>query len=262
MALLLSMYQKLRLTRERNQLQLKSTQISAKRKRVMKNMSEIQQRYKSIQQNIDNGIKQLKNQYKLWTQNAVLGGAGTFSPSVFDNTGTSGYVIKALSNWATNTQVDDNLYTAKAADIVKVIQSGGTFIKKTDENGQVENGDDGKPIYVASNDPTIQISQEDYNKFATASNLAQQEQTKATYVCNQMQQQYENNLSIFSLQQEAAMEAEQDEMLAPLAYEDTMLELEETEIKTRLEYIKNELEAYTSQLKEDCQNAAPKFGLA
>ena len=59
MALLLSMYQKLRLTRERNQLQLKSTQISAKRKRVMKNMSEIQQRYKSIQQNIDNGIKQL-----------------------------------------------------------------------------------------------------------------------------------------------------------------------------------------------------------
>ncbi len=261
MALLLSMYQKLRLTRERNQLQLELTQISAKRKRVTKNMSEIQKRYKSIQQNIDNGIKQLKNQYKLWTQNAVLGGAGTFSPSVFGNTGTSGYVINALSNWATNTQLDDNLYTDKAADIVKVIQSGGTFTKKV-VDGQEEKDDDGNPIYVASNDNSITISQKDYNKFATASNLAQQEQTKATYVCNQMQQQYENNLSIFSLQQEAAMEAEQDEMLAPLAYEDTMLELEETEIKTRLEYIKNELEAYTSQLKEDCQNAAPKFGLA
>lgn len=261
MALLLSMYQKLRLTRERNQLQLKSTQISAKRKRVTKNMSEIQKRYKSIQQNIDNGIKQLKNQYKLWTQNAVLGGAGTFSPSVFGNTGTSGYVINALSNWATNTQDGDNLYTAKAADIVKVIQSGGTFTKKV-VDGKEEKDANGNPIYVASNDDNITISQEDYNKFATASNLAQQEQTKATYVCNQMQQQYENNLSIFSLQQEAAMEAEQDEMLAPLAYEDTMLELEETEIKTRLEYIKNELEAYTSQLKEDCQNAAPKFGLA
>ena len=261
MALLLSMYQKLRLTRERNQLQLELTQISAKRKRVTKNMSEIQKRYKSIQQNIDNGIKQLKNQYKLWTQNAVLGGAGTFSPSVFGNTGTSGYVINALSNWATNTQVDDNLYTDKAADIVKVIQSGGTFTKKV-VDGKEEKDANGNPIYVASNDNSITISQEDYNKFATASNLAQQEQTKATYVCNQMQQQYENNLSIFSLQQEAAMEAEQDEMLAPLAYEDTMLELEETEIKTRLEYIKNELEAYTSQLKEDCQNAAPKFGLA
>ena len=147
MALLLSMYQKLRLTRERNQLQLKSTQISAKRKRVTKNMSEIQKRYKSIQQNIDNGIKQLKNQYKLWTQNAVLGGAGTFSPSVFGNTGTSGYVINALSNWATNTQVDDNLYTAKAADIVKVIQSGGTFTKKV-VDGKEEKDANGNPIYV------------------------------------------------------------------------------------------------------------------
>ena len=146
MALLLSMYQKLRLTRERNQLQLELTQISAKRKRVTKNMSEIKKRYKSIQQNIDNGIKQLKNQYKLWTQNAVLGGAGTFSPSVFGNTGTSGYVINALSNWATNTQVNDNLYTDKAADIVKVIQSGGTFIKKTDDNGQEEKNDDGRVI--------------------------------------------------------------------------------------------------------------------
>lgn len=261
MALLLSMYQKLRLTRERNQLQLKLTQISAKRKRVTKNMSEIQKRYTSIKQNIDNGIKQLKNQYKLWTQNAVLGGAGTFSPSIFGNTGTSGYVINALSNWATNTQNGDDLYTDKATDIMKVIQSGGTFIKKLD-NGQEQKDTNGNPIYVASNDANIEISQDDYNKFAIASNLAQQEQTKATYVCNQMQQQYENNLSIFSLQQEAAIEAEQDEMLAPLAYEDTMLELEETEIKTRLEYLKNELEAYTSQLKEDCQNAAPKFGLA
>lgn len=261
MALLLSMYQKLRLTRERNQLQLESTQISAKRKRVTKNMSEIQKRYKSIQQNIDNGIKQLKNQYKLWTQNAVLGGAGTFSPSVFGNTGTSGYVINALNNWATNTQDGDNLYTEKATDIMRVIQSGGTFIKKVVDGKEEKDAND-NPIYVASNNDSIVISQDDYNKFATASNLAQQEQAKATNVCNQMQQQYENNLSIFSLQQEAAIEAEQDEMLAPLAYEDTMLELEETEIKTRLEYIKNELEAYTSQLKEDCQNAAPKFGLA
>ena len=261
MALLLSMYQKLRLTRERNQLQLKLTQISAKRKRVTKNMSEIQKRYTSIKQNIDNGIKQLKNQYKLWTQNAVLGGAGTFSPSIFGNTGTSGYVINALSNWATNTKDGDSLYTDNAANIMKVIQSGGTFIKKLD-NGQEQTDASGNPIYVASNDASIEISQDDYNKFATASNLAQQEQTKATYVCNQMQQQYENNLSIFSLQQEAAIEAEQDEMLAPLAYEDTMLELEETEIKTRLEYLKNEIAAYDSQLKEDCQNAAPKFGLA
>lgn len=261
MALLLSMYQKLRLTRERNQLQLKLTQISAKRKRVTKNMSEIQKRYTSIKQNIDNGIKQLKNQYKLWTQNAVLGGAGTFSPSIFGNTGTSGYVINALSNWATNTKEGDNLYTGNAANIMKVIQSGGTFIKKLD-NGQEQKDTNSNPIYVASNDAGIEISQDDYNKFATASNLAQQEQTKATYVCNQMQQQYENNLSIFSLQQEAAIEAEQDEMLAPLAYEDTMLELEETEIKTRLEYLKNEIAAYDSQLKEDCQNAAPKFGLA
>ena len=61
MALLLAMYQKLRLIRERNQLTLEMTQTSSKLTRIEKNIERTQKYYTSLFQQIDSQAKLLQS---------------------------------------------------------------------------------------------------------------------------------------------------------------------------------------------------------
>ena len=73
--------------------------------------------------------------------------------------------------------------------------------------------------------------------------------------------QYESNVSIWLDAQKAALEAEQDAMLEPLNYEETMLELEKEQKDTRLQRINEEIETYKQLVSQEVKNTTPTFGL-
>ena len=74
-------------------------------------------------------------------------------------------------------------------------------------------------------------------------------------------QQYGNNVSIWLEAQKAQLEAEQDAVLEPLNYEETMMELEKTQAETRLQRINAQIQSYDQLVSQEAQNSAPKFGL-
>lgn len=261
MALLLSMYQKMRLTRKISQLTLRKTRVDSKRERITKNISNVQKRYASITQNIKNYANQLKNQYKQWTQNSIFG-ASTFNPTNFGNTGTTGYVLRAFDNWAANTTAGDNLYSANAQAMVEVMKKGGTFNPLIGDDKKPVLDANGKQQYVASNDPNVVISQEDYNTLNSVNYCAQQEQAQASYQCQTAQQNYENNVSIWETQALANIDAEENNALDPMHYEDQMLELESQEIEAMMAVYKAQLDTYKQDLAESAKDSSPKFGLA
>jgi hypothetical protein len=73
--------------------------------------------------------------------------------------------------------------------------------------------------------------------------------------------QYGNNVSIWLEAQKAQLEAEQDAALDPLSYEETMMELEKTQIEARLERIKQQEQSYSQLVSDEAKNSAPTFGL-
>jgi hypothetical protein len=91
--------------------------------------------------------------------------------------------------------------------------------------------------------------------------IAQMQQQQAQMWAGNMNTQYQQNVSIWLDARKAEIEAEQDAVLEPLKYQETMWELEKTNADTKLDRIKQELETYNNLCKEEIQNSAPKFGL-
>jgi hypothetical protein len=129
------------------------------------------------------------------------------------------------------------------------MQNGG-FIKKKDESGNV------------IQDEYANYSKEQVAAFNYALQMGQTQQQQAQWQCNQMSQQYDNNISIWLENQKAQLEEEQDEALEPLNMEDTMLDLEKEQIDARLTQINAEIESYTQLASQEAKNSAPTFGLA
>ena len=90
---------------------------------------------------------------------------------------------------------------------------------------------------------------------------AQQNQSQANMMCQQMSQNYQNNVSIWLEAAKEQLEAEQDAALAPLEMEQTDMELEKESVETQLAYAKERLQSIEQACNEETKNAAPKFGL-
>lgn len=106
-----------------------------------------------------------------------------------------------------------------------------------------------------------QFTQDEVTAFKMAMQAAQQNQSQANMMCQQMSQNYQNNVSIWLEAAKEQLEAEQDAALAPLEKEQTDMELEKESVETQLAYAKERLQSIEQACSEETKNAAPKFGL-
>ena len=77
----------------------------------------------------------------------------------------------------------------------------------------------------------------------------------------QMQQMYQNRVSIWLEQAEAQLEAEQDAMLAPLEEQETEWDMEAQACETQLADARARLDGIKQALSEGIKDSAPTFGL-
>ena len=284
MALLLAMYQKMRLIREKNQVTLDLTKYSSKLDRVTKNIERVQKRYTSLFAQLDQKAKMMQSNATLYFQNMT--GLGTNSVNPYNYTGSNQFVYQTMQsilqngyNYSLGTTDSDNkpeygtynFSMEKFATMWAHYQQNGKFVPKT------EKGADDKYTEVKIKYSDIGITDDnwkdkecydyegfnamDVQAFTAAMQQAQMQQQQAQMWVQNANQQYGNNVSIWLEAQKAQLEAEQDAALEPLNYQETMWELEKNQAEAKLERIKANLESYNSLLSEESQNTAPKFGL-
>lgn len=222
MALLLAMYQKMKLVREKNQVSYQLANYTTKVERISKNIERAQKRYESLFAKLDKESKMAESNAKnYWTQ---MGNGAGLGGSIFGG------------------------MTDIAGSLVATVfqkQFGGDY------NAEMQNfqnlDQDGKSAFLQKQNYAQQIAN-------------QMIQTNQQWTNNMMQQAVTNIQARLEMKQ-AQLEAEQDAVLTPLQYEETMMTLEKEQAQARLERIKANLETYTQLASEEAKNSAPTFGL-
>lgn len=264
MALLLAMYQKMRLIREKNQVTLDLTKYSSKLDRVTKNIEKVQKRYTSLFAQLESQAKMMQSNANVMFQN--MAGLGTNSVNLNNYTGMNGFVYNVMANMFKSDITDRKDADGNAlpniqlgSDLFKrmyteYMQNGGKFIPELDENK--------KQVYDDNNNPKYKnFSYEEVQAFFQAQQTAQMQQQQAQMWVQNTNQQYGNNVSIWLEAAKAQLEAEQDATLEPLSYQETMWELEKTQADNKLKRINAQLESYDQLVSQESEKTAPTFGL-
>lgn len=264
MALLLAMYQKMRLIREKNQATLDLTKFSSKYNRVSKNIERVQKRYTSLFAQLDSQAKQMQSYAKVMFQNQFGLGTNNFN---YNYTGMNSFVNGLMQKWLTegfdykdkdgnsqNYKMGSDTFSKMMAEYMQkgyfepeYEGEGSSRTPKKDSNGNI--------VYEGGYTP------DDVQFFNQAMQNAKMQQQQAQMACSNMSQAYDQNVSIWLEAAKAQLEAEQDAALEPLNYEQTMWELEKEQAEQKLTRIKAELESYTQLCSEESKEQAPKFGL-
>ena len=244
MALLLAMYQKLRLIRERNQLTLEMTQNSSKLTRIEKNIERTQKYYTSLFKQVEDQAKRYQNMATTAINSMAGIGVGYSNP--MDYTGMGNFFITKF--------MTDTLASGKFGD--KEISLGGShngnsYTFEDMMNNPSFKDKDGNQLY----------SDEDIALFNQLKNAGYQAQQQTQAQASMLSSQVQNNISIWADAMRQQYECEQDAALEPLTYEQTMLELDKTLKENRLKRIEAEIESYSQLADKGAQEAAPKFGL-
>ena len=262
MALLLAMYQKLRLIRQKNQLTLDLTKYSSKLDRVTKNIERVQKRYTSLFAQLDSQAKMMQSNATVMFQN--MAGLGTNSVNLNNYSGMNGFTYGVMANMLKSDikyKDKDNIeHTIPMnSDIFKKMYShymtNGRFLTKM--------GDDNKPLtdengnYIYQDD----FTHEQVQAFTQAQQSASMQQQQAQMWVQTANQNYGNNVSIWLEAAKAQLEAEQDAALEPLSYEETMMELEKTQTDAKLKRVNEQIETYDQLVSQESEKTAPTFGL-
>ena len=260
MALLLAMYQKMRLIREINEGTLKLTKISSKISRVTKNIERTQKRYTSLFAQLKQQATQMQSSAKLMFQN--MAGIGNDCVNPYNYSGMNGFVSNMMQGMLANgiqLKKDADPYTIDSAKFQEMMtiymQNGGRFPAQYGKDNAQEHDESGTPLWENN------LTNDDVLAFNQAMRLAQNQQQRAQMWVQQADTQYGNNISIWLQNAEAQLEAEQDAALEPLQYEDTMLQLEKEQLDARLQRLRAEKESYDQLASEEAKNMAPTFGL-
>ena len=295
MALLLAMYQKMRLIRERNKVTLDIAKYTGKLTKVSDNIERVQKKYAAMLANLEKRAQAMTSNAPSIFNNMM--GVGTNNYASYLNpygfTGINGFIMQTANSimsgrgMAYRNGADENgkatmgYWGGLTPDKLQIMwahynQNGGRFVPMTekDENGNVntlyrtDSDEGGRILYgVADGTPSDTIprydgfTQEDVNLFNFAIQQAQMQQTQAQTQAQTLSQRYSENVSIWLEAQKSEIEAQQEAALAPLSYQETMWELEKTTLEAKLERIKREEEAYNTLLADETDKAVPKFGL-
>ena len=289
MALLLAMYQKMKLIREINQDTLKLTRISSKLDRVTKNIEKTQKRFTSLFAQLDQQAQRMQSNATLVFQQMSGLGMNNFANSVnpYGFNGMNGFIMEKMNGLMTSSQFgvqykDDagnvqywgNISQDTLAALWANYNQNGGFapLKEEDEQGNLKTvyrtaSDDGglKLFGVGNDSETIPkyegFRHEDVLLFNQAMQQAKMQQQQAQMWVQNANMQYGQNVSIWLDAAKAQLEAEQDAALEPLNYEDTMLQLEKEQLDSRLQRLRAEKESYDQLVGEEAKNMAPTFGL-
>lgn len=271
MAMLLAMYQKMRLIREKNQATLDLTRFSSKYDRVSKNIERVQKMYTSKIASLESQANMMRTRAKTIFQQqsglymqASSAYLDPYSSYGAQNAFQSQRIQAYLQDGVPLAFVDEN-------DLTKGIEKGkysfndATALMYIYQSGQLNsltaNKDKDLLDYKDANGDPKQISKKDAIMFQHAVTAAGQEYMQRTNLLNQSTSNYETNVSIWLEAAKAQLEAEQDAAVEPLAYQQTMWELEKEQTENKLTRIKEELQHYDQLLGDETKGHAPRFGL-
>ena len=256
MAFLLLLHEKMRLKRQVNKLTLKQLRYGNRLDRMTKNISRVQKMYSSKMTQLEKQAQMMQSQASVFFRNQM--GLGmenqAFNPWNMSGGGITSFVLNQMGGMLASGQIPkdkDNKFPAM--DQVKFQEMLQDYY--TSGLGQYKDPQEGK---YGSNG---QFTQDEVTAFKMAMQAAQQNQSQANMMCQQMSQNYQNNVSIWLEAAKEQLEAEQDAALAPLEMEQTDMELEKESVETQLAYAKERLQSIEQACSEETKNAAPKFGL-
>lgn len=257
MAFLLLLHEKMRLKRQVNKLTLKQLRYGNRLDRMTKNISRVQKMYSSKMTQLEKQAQMMQSQASVFFRNQMGLGMDNqaFNPWNMSGGGITSFVLNQMGDMLASGKIPkdkDNKFPAM--DLDQMLQdyyiSGLGQYKDADGNPQ-----EGK---YGSNG---QFTQDEVTAFKMAMQAAQQNQSQANMMCQQMSQNYQNNVSIWLEAAKEQLEAEQDADLAPLEAEQTDMELDKESVETQLAYAKERLQSIEQACSEETKNAAPKFGL-
>lgn len=258
------LHEKLRLQRKINKLTLRQLKASSRKERMTKSIARVQKMYSTRQTKLQKMAQMMQNQFKLNLYNSA--GLGTqnqmFNPY---SGGMTSFVYnqigQMLSNF--NGEVPDKDGTRKITgdipahyqDMMSEYAAGTLRAKyKTDSDGKTTNEIEG----YGSNGT---YTEDEYKVFMQALSQAQNMQSQAQMYCQNMDSQYQNNVSIWLEAAEAQLEAEQDAVLAPLEEQETEWDMEAQSCETQLADARARLDGIKQALSEGIKDSAPTFGL-
>ena len=220
--MLLAIYQKMRLIRERNQLTLNLASYSTKLTRIEKNIKNTQKLYAAKIKNLETMAKMEISAYK----NASM--------MRFNN----GSLLASLMEKGLEESGLTSIWDAAKANNLKVNADGQYEI-----DGQVQDQEDIKKFQSIYNQATYNMNMQQQ---MAQMDISGQEQLMTAQLEAAKEQ----------------LEDEQDMALSPLEYEQTMMELDKEATEQRLARIDAEIKSYDELCRSEAQNSAPKFGLS
>ena len=271
MAVLLAMYQKMRLIREKNQATYDLTKYSSKLDRVTKNIERVNKRYTSLFAQLEQQAKMMQSNATMMFQNMAGLGMNNFGGSInpMGFTGMNGFIysvmqkafqsplsIKDKDGYETfSSNMGDELFQKMYADYMA---NGGQFpqaFEEVDNTKKVIKDELGNPTYEGG------YNHYEVLAFNQAMQAGRMQQQQAQMWVQNANQQYGNNVSIWLEAAKAQLEAEQDAALEPLTYQETMWELEKTQADNKLKRINAQIESYDQLVSSESEKTAPTFGL-
>lgn len=265
MAFLMLLHEKMRLQRKVNKLTLRELKMSSRKERITKNISRVQKMYSSKMTQLEKQASILQKQFTVGIQNSM--GLGTqnqmFNP--YGGGGITSFVANRIGNMLSNGgqpfkdkdgKERASFNDARIQQMMQDYYSGGfkpVYDKEGDTSASNITGYQG----VSGNNYT----KDEYALFQGALSTAQQQQTQAQMMCQQMSSNYESNISVWLEAQKAQLEAEQDMALAPLEAEETDMDLEKESCEAQLADAKARLESIKQACSEGIKDSAPSFGL-
>lgn len=269
MAFLMLLHQKMSLQRKKTKLTYKQLRVSSSLDRVTKRIANVQKMYQkkisSMNSMVDMQVKRATASVKNWQSQMFTGGASIFGygNNFGSNFGaynsTTAFMNNILSGFM-NVEKDNKqqfLEGSIFSGIHNAIQGGGQWKAegevKTDENGKIiGKGKIGDQEFEAA----------EWYKYQQQMQMAQQMQAMAQQNSNQLINDIEQAGVQEKERLEAILEAEQEEMLAPLHDMETEYQCDKTATDAQLELIKEQLQTIQQEFAQSVKDSAPKFGLA
>ena len=260
MAFLLLLHEKMRLRRQVNKLTLKQLRYGNRLDRMTKNIERVQKMYSSKQSQLQKMAQMMQSQATVFFQNAM--GLGmqnqAFNPWNMNGGGMTSFVLNQMGAMLASGKIPSGKDTTYAAidsaryqEMLQDYYLGGL--------GQMKDAD-GNPV-AGKFGTKGQFSEDEVKAFKMAMQAAQQNQSQAQMMCQQMSQNYQNNISIWLEAQQALLEEEQDAALAPLEAEETDMDLEQESCETQLADARARLESILLSCSVGINSSDPTFGL-
>ena len=270
MAFLMLLHEKMRLQRKVNKLTLRELKMSSRKERITKNISRGQKMYSIKMSQLEKQASILQKQFTVGIQNSM--GLGTqnqmFNP--YGGGGITSFVANQIGNMLSHGGEPIPLEKDASGKTTKSISFTNPRIQEM-MNDYYSGGF--KPVYDKEGDTSVSnitgyqglsgnnYSKDEYACFQRALNAAQQQQSQAQMMCQQMSSNYESNISVWLEAQKAQLELEQDEALAPLEEKETEMDLEKESCEAQLADAKARLESIKQACSEGIKDSAPTFGL-